>query len=239
MYPQYPPMPGYGFAPAYPAYPAPISMQQYPPYGYPPQQYFGQTQTGKKPLPATVTTAGILLLIYGFLTFVLITATLIGNASDIPLWSSILTYLGSVLSLAAPIFMLQRKQWAYSMCFSLVLAMVIALLFEAVGLFGDVAVLQIAALPILVIVFVVALAIIGTPLLLLTSKSARRAFERDRNPSAVVWAGGGFQQAWEEPFALHPSELPPSMFMAMRWAPPPPMTYAYTGGLGPPPYPTY
>lgn len=166
------------------------------------------------------------MLLYGIVVFFSVTVSLTANPGDSPLWLSILTYLIATLLLGSPIFMLQRRRWAYSVCFSLLLATFVLSALQAIGLLGDVAVFATSSLPILALVILIALLIIAVPMVLLLTKSARRAFEQDRDPSAIVWAGGGFQYPWQEPFAIHPDEFKSLNFVPMAWAPPPPMGFS-------------
>ncbi|RIK09156.1 MAG: hypothetical protein DCC49_07155 [Acidobacteria bacterium] len=172
------------------------------------------------PLPATVIVAGIFMLLYGFVTFFFVTVKAIATPGEAPLWIEILTYLVASLLFGAPIFMLQRRRWAYSVCLSLLLATFIVFGLDAIGILGDVAVVATSSLPILALVIVIALLIVGGPILLLMTRSARRAFEGDRDPSAVVWAGGGYQYSWEEPFAIHPDDFKSLSLAPIAWAPP-------------------
>lgn len=184
-------------------------------------------------MPATVIAAGILMLLYGIVVFMSVTVSLTADPGDSPLWLSILTYLTATLLLGAPIFMLQRRRWAYSVCFSLLLATFVLTVLQAIGLLGDVAILATSAFPILALVILLALLIIAGPMVLLLTKSARRAFERDRDPSAIVWAGGGYQYQWEEPFAIHPDEFKSLSFVPMAWGPPPPPLMEFAGSYAP------
>lgn len=220
MYPQYHQAMGYGYGwgyqpvPAYSMFPITRSQIQTTP-----------------PLPATVITAGILMLLYGGVFFFSVFVSLTANPGSSPLWLAILAYLIATLLVGAPIFMLQRRRWAYSVCCSLLLAMFIGLIFDAIGFLGDAAVFATSYLPILGLVIVVAVLIVGTPLSLLLTKSARRAFEHDRDPSAIVWAGGGLQYPWQEPFAIHPDDFKSLSLLPMAWAPPP--STGFTGSYAP------
>lgn len=189
--------------------------------------------TGKS-LPASVITAGILMLLYAVLFFLIVTVSLVVNPDSSPLWLSIVTYLSAVLVLAAPIFMLQRKRWAYSMSFSVLTALFIGIVLDAIGMIGNtIAVLQFSTLPFIMVVVLVVGAIVGIPMALLSTKSARRAFEGERDPSAVVWAGGGYQLPWEVPFAMHPSDTYYRASPASQvWALPPAPRWGAFGGLG-------
>lgn len=244
VYPQYPPPYPQQFPQQYPLpYPQPYPQeypqqfpQEYPqqfpqPMGYgwayPPMPAYSMPPITRssiqtdRPLPATVITAGILMLLYGIVVFFSVTVSLTANPGDSPLWLSILTYLIATLLLGSPIFMLQQRRWAYSVCFSLLLATFIMFVLQAIGLLGDVAILATSSLPILAVVMLIALFIVGSPIFLLLTKSARRAFEQDRDPSAIVWAGGGFQYSWQEPFAIHPDEFKSLSLVPMAWAQPP------------------
>lgn len=169
------------------------------------------------------------MLLFGIVAFINVTLSLIADPGDSPLWLSILTYLIAALLVGAPIFMLQGRAWAYSVCFSLLLATFLLTVFEVVGLLGDVAILATSAFPLITAVVLIVLAIIALPMLLLVTRSAKRAFERNRDPSAIVWAGGGFQYQWDEPFAIHPDEFKHLSFVPMVWAPPPPPLTRFSG----------
>lgn len=178
----------------------------------------------RRSLPASVITAGVIMIIFGALLFLIITGTLLSGQSSASPWVAGLVYLIAVFNLAVPILMLMRKPWAYSMAVSILAANV---LLVALDVLTSGALFVINAIPAVIAVLLVIGALFGLPLALLMSKKARRAFEGPRNPSAVVWAGGGYEYPGTEPFALHPSEMrnivimPPVMANYPVYSPPP------------------